>query len=68
MDTKPGAREVAEFATSDANPASARLCYLSTAEAGRVGGRGNRPGRACLLVPCFWLQLWFYGHIDSEGL
>ena len=25
--------------------ASARLCYLGTAEAGRVGGRGNRPGR-----------------------
>ena len=25
--------------------ASARLCYLGTTEAGRVGGRGNRPGR-----------------------
>jgi hypothetical protein len=36
MDTKPGAREVAEFFTT------------------------------CL--PCFWLQLWFYGHIDSEEL
>ena len=65
MDTKPGAREVAEFATSDANPAPRRACAIWV-PLRPAASEGEGTGRACL--PCFWLQLWFYGHIDSEGL